>query len=58
MQVVKRDGSIVAFDRSKIVAAIRKANSSVDEEDRIDQKTIEAMCIRLLQPTKMLEFQP
>lgn len=43
MQVVKRDGSIVAFDRSKIIAAIRKANSSVDEEDRIDQKTIEAI---------------
>lgn len=43
MQVVKRDGSIVAFDRSKIVAAIQKANSSVDEEDRIDQKTIEAI---------------
>lgn len=41
MQVVKRDGSIVAFDRSKIVSAIQKANSSVDEEDRIDQETIE-----------------
>lgn len=43
MQVVKRDGSIVAFDRSKIIAAIQKANSSVDEEDRIDQKAIEAI---------------
>lgn len=41
MQVVKRDGSIVAFDRSKIVSAIQKANSSVDEEDQIDQETIE-----------------
>ena len=41
MQVVKRDGSIVAFDRSKIVSAIQKANNSVDEEDRIDQETIE-----------------
>ncbi len=41
MQVVKRDGSIVAFDRSKIISAIQKANNSVDEEDRIDQGTIE-----------------
>ena len=41
MQVVKRDGSIVAFDRSKIVSAIQKANDSVDEEDRIDQDMIE-----------------
>ena len=41
MQVVKRDGSIVAFDRSKIVSAIQKANHSVDEEDRISQEMIE-----------------
>ena len=41
MQVVKRDGSIVAFDRSKIVSAIQKANNSVDEEDRISQDMIE-----------------
>ncbi len=41
MQVVKRDGSIVAFDRSKIVSAIRKANNSVDEEERISEETIE-----------------
>ncbi len=47
MQVVKRDGSIVAFDRSKIVAAISKANNSVDEEERISEETIEkiALCI-------------
>lgn len=47
MQVVKRDGSIVAFDRSKIVAAISKANNSVDEEERISEETIEkiAQCI-------------
>ena len=41
MQVVKRDGSIVAFDRSKIVSAIQKANHSVDEEERISQDMIE-----------------
>ena len=41
MQVVKRDGTIVAFDRSKIVSAIRKANASVDEEDRVSEAQIE-----------------
>ena len=41
MQVVKRDGSIVDFDRSKIVAAICKANLSVDEEERITAEQIE-----------------
>ncbi len=41
MQVVKRDGTTVAFDRSKIIAAITKANNSVDEEDRISLEQIE-----------------
>lgn len=41
MQVVKRDGSTVAFDRSKIICAIQKANASVDEEDRISDDLIE-----------------
>ena len=41
MQVVKRDGSIVAFDRSKIVSAIEKANASVEPEDRITPEQIQ-----------------
>ena len=43
MQVVKRDGSIVTFDRSKIVAAIEKANNSVETEERISREQIEAI---------------
>ena len=41
MQVIKRDGSSVDFDRSKIVAAITKANASVEAEDRITEEAIE-----------------
>ena len=41
MQVVKRDGTTVLFDRSKIIAAIRKANASVNEEERISEEKIE-----------------
>ena len=38
MKVIKRDDSIVEFDRSKIVKAIQKANAAVDEPYRIDEE--------------------
>lgn len=41
MKVVKRDGSIVDFDRSKIAKAIAKANEVVDDEDRIEKSAID-----------------
>ena len=34
MKVIKRDDSVVEFDKNKIITAIRKANESVDFEDR------------------------
>ena len=43
MLVVKRDGTIVDFDRAKIAVAIRKANESVDEPDRISEEEIETI---------------
>ena len=36
MKVIKRDDSIVEFDRAKIVAAIQKANQAVDEPYRLE----------------------
>ena len=41
MKVIKRDGSTVDFDRSKIVKAIRKANDAVEPDERVDEETIE-----------------
>ncbi|MDE7162482.1 MAG: anaerobic ribonucleoside-triphosphate reductase [Clostridia bacterium] len=41
MKVIKRDGSTVDFDRSKIIKAISKANEAVDIEDRVSEKQIE-----------------
>ncbi|MBQ8382214.1 MAG: anaerobic ribonucleoside-triphosphate reductase [Clostridia bacterium] len=41
MKVIKRDGSTVDFDRSKIVIAIRKANDAVEPEERISEEGIE-----------------
>ncbi|MGN0806656.1 MAG: anaerobic ribonucleoside-triphosphate reductase [Candidatus Coproplasma sp.] len=43
MKVVKRDDTVVDFDRSKIVKAIGKANEAVDPEDRITAEQIEAI---------------
>ena len=40
MKVIKRDGSTVDFDRSKIENAIRKANSAVEEAERIEEAKI------------------
>lgn len=41
MKVIKRDGTTVDFDRSKIAVAITKANNAVDEDLRIDDEKIE-----------------
>ena len=43
MKVIKRDDSIVEFDRTKIVAAIQKANAAVEEQYRIDEGSIDAI---------------
>ncbi len=40
MKVIKRDGSTVEFDRSKIENAIRKANAAVEEAERIGEAEI------------------
>ena len=41
MKVIKRDGTTVDFDRSKIVVALQKANAAVDLSDRITDDQIE-----------------
>ncbi len=40
MKVIKRDGTTVDFDGSKIVIAIQKANAVVDPQDRIEEYKI------------------
>ena len=37
MKVIKRDGTSVDYDRSKIVIAIEKANAEVSEADRLSR---------------------
>ena len=43
MQVIKRDGSTVDFDRAKIVIAINKANDAVEPYERISYDQIESV---------------
>lgn len=43
MKVIKRDGRIVDFDRSKILCAIRKANIEVEDYDKLSEDKIEAI---------------
>jgi ribonucleoside-triphosphate reductase len=43
MKVIKRDGSIVSYDRSKIVTAIEKANAEVPAEERLGRDRIDAI---------------
>ena len=43
MKVIKRDGTSVDYDRSKIVTAIEKANAEVAEEDRLSRTDIDAI---------------
>ena len=40
MKLIKRNGSEVIFDQEKIYAAISKANTAVDEMDRISEREI------------------
>ena len=40
MQVVKRNGTIVDFDQSKIIIAISKANNEVKASERATKKEI------------------
>ena len=43
MKVIKRDGTVVDYDRSKIVTAIEKANAEVPEQDRLSREEINAI---------------
>ena len=43
MKIIKRSGAEVAFDLEKIVAAIRKANDSVKDKDKLTDNEIDSI---------------
>ena len=64
MKIIKRDGSEMEFDRSKIEAAILKANESVSGDDRVTPEqarmiacTVEQYCCGLKRAMSVEEVQ-
>ncbi len=64
MKVIKRNGSEVIFDISKIIAAITKANDAVDEPARMTAlqikriaEAVELSCIRMNRAANVEEIQ-
>ena len=64
MKIIKRNGSEVVFDISKIIAAIEKANVTVAEEHRLTQPqvlhiahTVEQKCIDMRRAPSVEEIQ-
>ena len=65
MTVIKRNGSEVAFDITKIIAAITKANESVDESDPDDPhadpadrgKSWSSACLKMNRSPSVEEIQ-
>ena len=41
MNVIKRDGSVVQYDRTKIVIALTKANDAVEESEKATHEQID-----------------
>ena len=47
MNIIKRDGSQAIFDASKIAAAIRKANETVDDADKLTEARIDRIAAQI-----------
>ena len=54
MKIIKRNGAEAVFDKSKIHAAVSKANLAVDEVYRINEADIEAITDRVTERCKSL----
>ncbi len=64
MKIIKRSGSEVIFDVEKILAAVRKANESVVDSERMSEeqieeigKTVEAVCVNVKRALTVEEIQ-
>ena len=64
MKIIKRNGSEVAFDITKIIVAITKANEDVDEADRMTPvqirriaESVELQCQKMNRAATVEEIQ-
>ena len=53
--IKKRDGTVQTFDSAKIKNAIMKANREVDENERIDERSICEICEKIEKETVKLD---
>lgn len=53
MKVIKRDGTTVDFDGSKIIVAIQKANAAVEPADRIADEKIQEIARNVQEKNRM-----
>ena len=56
MKIIKRDGTIVAYDPEKIRTAIQKANKEVSKKEKVTEEQIEEIItfIQDLRKSRML----
>ena len=52
MQVLKRDGRAVDFDKSKIITAIQKANTEVRKKERATKEDIDSIISYIIAQNK------
>lgn len=52
MTVIKRDGTVVTYDRSKIINAIEKANAEMPESERLPRERVDAIVDHIEELTK------
>ncbi len=58
MKIIKRSGAEVAFDMEKIVAAIKKANNSVKERDKLTEAEIDDIAEVVADHCEAMKYSP
>ena len=58
MDLIKRDSTVVPFNKAKIFAAVEKANHAVDSRGRISDKDIETVTANVEKRCKRLSHTP
>ncbi|MCH5275936.1 MAG: anaerobic ribonucleoside-triphosphate reductase [Lachnospiraceae bacterium] len=58
MKIIKRSGSEVTFDMSKIEAAIRKANASVMDSEKMSEKQIKGITLSVENACESMQRSP
>lgn len=54
MKIIKRSGQEVAYDISKIIAAVRKANNSVVESERMTDRQIDVIADNMIRQSEKM----